>query len=135
MARDRRAPVGICRASRELSCTTCARGPARLAAQSKHRSGNDVGLTTTQPWSIRMVDPGDWLPLMGVMMLAGTTVMSIAGAYALGRSRRREIPPPKDVAEQERLERLEHLLEVMAVEVERIGEGQRFLVKVMAEKQ
>jgi hypothetical protein len=82
-----------------------------------------------------MIDPGDWLPMMGVLMLAGTTAMSIAGAYALGRSRRREIAPPKDSAERDRLERLEHLIEVMAVEVERIGEGQRFLVKVMTEKQ
>jgi len=82
-----------------------------------------------------MIDPGDWLPMMGVLMLAGTTVMSIAGAYALGRSRRREIAAPKDHAEQDRLERLEHLIEVMAVEVERIGEGQRFLVKVMTDKQ
>jgi hypothetical protein len=81
-----------------------------------------------------MVDPGDWLPLMGVMMLAGTTVMSIAGAYALGRSRRKEVAQPKEIGEHERLERLEHLMEVMAVEVERIGEGQRFLVRVMTDK-
>jgi hypothetical protein len=79
-----------------------------------------------------VVDPGDWLPLIGVGMLAVTTAVSIAGAYALGRSRRREIPATRD---DDRLERLEHLVEVMAIEIERIGEGQRFLVKVMAEKQ
>jgi len=69
-------------------------------------------------------------------MLAGTTLISIAGAYALGRSRRRETPvaaPDPELAE--RMERVERLMEVMAVEVERIGEGQRFLVKVMADKQ
>ena len=83
-----------------------------------------------------MVDPGDWLPLVGVLMLAGTTVVSIAGVYALGRSRRRDVPPVRDDHEQlERLERMEHLIEVMAVEVERIGEGQRFLTKIMADKQ
>src|SRR5215208_3686415 len=81
-----------------------------------------------------MVDPSDWLPLVGVLMLAGTTVMSIAGAYALGRSRRREVAAPRAI-EPDRLERLEHLIEVMVVEVEHIGESQRFLVKVMADKQ
>jgi hypothetical protein len=79
-----------------------------------------------------MVDPGDWLPLIGVGMLAVTTAVSIAGAYALGRSRRREVPPLRD---DDRLERLEHLVEVMGVEIERIGESQRFLVKVMTERQ
>ena len=83
-----------------------------------------------------MVDPGDYLPLVGVLMLAGTTAISIAGAYALGRSRRRELPSAQPDREQlDRLERMEHLIEVMAVEVERIGEGQRFLTKIMAEKQ
>jgi hypothetical protein len=83
-----------------------------------------------------MVDPGDWLPLVGVLMLAGTTVISIAGAYAVGRSRRRDVPPVRTDRDQlDRLERMEHLMEVMAVEVERIGEGQRFLTKIMAEKQ
>jgi len=78
------------------------------------------------------VDPGDWLPLIAVGMLAATTAISIAGAYVLGRYRRREIPPPRD---DERLERLERLVEVMGVEIERIGEGQRFIVKVMTDRQ
>ena len=68
-------------------------------------------------------------------MLAGTTVISIAGAYALGRSRRRDLPPtPRDLEVADRLERVERLMEVMAIEVERIGEGQRFVVKVMSER-
>jgi hypothetical protein len=81
------------------------------------------------------VDPGDWLPLIGVGMLAGTTLISIAGAYALGRSRRRELPPPQaDPELSDRIERVEHLMETMAVEIERLGEGQRFMIKVMSEK-
>jgi hypothetical protein len=82
-----------------------------------------------------VIDPGDWLPLIGVVMLAGTTVISIAGAYALGRSRRRELPKPQfetDLAD--RVDRVERLMETMAVEIERIGEGQRFMIKVMSEK-
>jgi hypothetical protein len=82
-----------------------------------------------------MVDPGDWLPLIGVAMLAGTTIISIAGAYALGRSRRRDLPPaPVDHDLADRVERVERLMETMAVEIERIGEGQRFMIKIMNEK-
>lgn len=82
-----------------------------------------------------MVDPGDYLPLIGVLMLAGTTVISIAGAYALGRSRRRDLPSTRaDPELAERMERVERLMEVMAIEVERIGEGQRFVVKVMSDR-
>ena len=83
----------------------------------------------------RMVDPGDYLPLIGVLMLAGTTVISIAGAYVLGRSRRRDLPSTRaDPELAERMERVERLMEVMAIEVERIGEGQRFVVKVMSDR-
>jgi hypothetical protein len=70
-------------------------------------------------------------------MLAVTTTISIAGAYAIGRARRRErleerTPDPSD---QLRVARMERMLETMAEEIERLGESQRFLVKVMSEKQ
>jgi predicted cation transporter len=82
-----------------------------------------------------VIDPGDWLPLIGVVMLAGTTVISIAGAYALGRSRRREVPKPQFENDlTDRVDRVERLMETMAVEIERLGEGQRFMIKVMSEK-
>src|SRR4051812_28094855 len=106
--------------------------PPRTA---KPGAARDVRPENTQPKGCRMVDPGDWLPLVGVLMLAGTTVISIGGAYALGRSRRRDLPSTRaDPEVAERLERVERLMEVMAIEVERIGEGQRFVVKVMNER-
>ena len=36
--------------------------------------------------------------------------------------------------ERERLERLEQAIDAIAIEVERIGEGQRFLVKLLVDK-
>lgn len=82
-----------------------------------------------------VVDPGDWLPLIGVGMLAGTTLISIAGAYVLGRSRRRELPDTKHTEElNDRIDRVERLMETMAVEIERLGEGQRFMIKVMSDR-
>lgn len=81
------------------------------------------------------VDIGELLPLIGVGMLAATTLGSIIGAYALGRSRRTDSPSlPGEQALDERIQRVERLMETMAIEIERIGEGQRFMTKVMAER-
>jgi len=41
-----------------------------------------------------------------------------------------QLPPPAD---NERLERIERAVEAIAVEVERIAEGQRFVTRLMAE--
>ena len=82
------------------------------------------------------MDLGELIPIMGIAMLAGTTALSIAGAYVLGRSRRRDDRQAKaDPELTDRVARVEHLLETMALEIERVGEGQRFLIKVMADKQ
>lgn len=84
-----------------------------------------------------VVDAGELIPIMGIAMLAGTTLFSIAGAYALGRGRRRDdrVVAATDPELADRVERVERLMETMAVEIERIGESQRFLVKVLSAKQ
>jgi hypothetical protein len=83
-----------------------------------------------------MMDPSDLIPIMGIVFLGGTTLVSILGAYALGKSRRRDLPSVgADPELAERVERVEHLMETMAIEIERIGEGQRFLITVLGAKQ
>jgi hypothetical protein len=42
--------------------------------------------------------------------------------------------PARDVEESERLARLERAVEAVALEVERIGEGQRYLTRVLGER-
>ena len=62
--------------------------------------------------------------------------MSLVGAYAIGKSRRPDQPDRAlpDALQRERLDRLERMVESMADEMERMGEGQRFLLKTL-EKQ
>ena len=43
-------------------------------------------------------------------------------------------PAPTSVEQDERLRRIEAAVETMAVEVERIGEGQRFTTRLLAER-
>jgi hypothetical protein len=81
------------------------------------------------------MDLGELIPLLGLVLVIGCTGMAVAGAYVLGRSRRREpdVVQPRDEEAHARLERVEHALEALTMEMERIGEGQRFIVKVMGE--
>jgi hypothetical protein len=60
--------------------------------------------------------------------------LSIAFARLIFRRGNRPAPPqiPKDVSD--RLERMEQGIEAVAVEVERIGEGQRFVTQLMSDR-
>jgi hypothetical protein len=73
-------------------------------------------------------------------MAAGTTMtlFGVAVVYAVTRWRRRKKPRarqndlPSDSAQ--RLERLEQGMEAIAIEIERVSEGQRFVTKLLSEQ-
>lgn len=84
-----------------------------------------------------MVDPGDWLPLAGVTLLGVTTIGSIVGAWAIGRAR--GFQDSASLREREmdthaRIERMERHLQAVSEEIERLGEVQRFALKVIGDK-
>jgi hypothetical protein len=84
-----------------------------------------------------MVDPNDWLPLLGVGLLIVTTMASIVGAYAMGRARGFRDAMLRRAEEGEtrdRVQQMQRSLESVAEEIERLGEVQRFALKVIAEK-
>lgn len=67
-----------------------------------------------------------------LLVLMGGVVTSF---WFIRRSLRQPQPPPTlDRQDSERLERLEHAIDAMAVEIERISEGQRFTTKLLAER-
>lgn len=57
----------------------------------------------------------------------------IARAIARRMDRKSIAAPAPDVETRSRLERIEHAVDAIAVEVERISEGQRFTTKVLAD--
>ena len=82
-------------------------------------------------------DPGEYLPLIGVALLSLTTLIAIGGAWAMGRVRGMQEATrlrERELDTHARLERMERHLEAVAEEIERLGEVQRFALKVIGDK-
>lgn len=72
------------------------------------------------------------ISILSVLFVAAPLAWAMA-MVALRRSARPPAPQiPKDVSE--RLERMEHGIDAVALEVERIGEGQRFVTQLMSDR-
>jgi hypothetical protein len=72
------------------------------------------------------------LGVVGIIFVAAPLVISMA-LIAMKRATRAPAPQlPKDVSD--RLERMEQGIEAVALEVERIGEGQRFVTQLMSDR-
>jgi hypothetical protein len=80
--------------------------------------------------------PGDEFE-SGLATGGGSTLLVLGVVYAWRRFRRKRRPstaqPQVARDSDERLERLEHGVEAIAIEVERISEGQRFVTKLLSE--
>lgn len=84
-----------------------------------------------------VIDPSDFLPLLAVGLLAVTTLLAVGGAWALGRARGMQDSARlrgEEADTHARIERMERHLETVAEEIERLGEVQRFALKVIGDK-
>ena len=79
--------------------------------------------------------PGELIPIVLFVMMGFTAVLYPV-ARAFGRKIDRESLQPKVPQElQQRLERMEQAIDSIAVEVERISEGQRVTTKLLSDRQ
>lgn len=70
---------------------------------------------------------------MTLMITVGVTIISIARAWMKrGTASRQPAALPPGV--EDRLARIEHAVDAIAVEVERISEGQRFTTQLLADR-
>ena len=85
----------------------------------------------------QMLGPPEWVGMVAVLVPAiiGATIVlfPLARAWARRLDRGTVAPPLSSPDVTHRLERIENAVEAMAVEVERISEGQRFLTRVMSD--
>jgi hypothetical protein len=84
------------------------------------------------PFIPRLIVPTLVVPTAMFLTLALALPISIAWAKRILRRTPRATPVPSDVTM--RLERIEQAVDTIAIEVERISEGQRFVTRLMAEK-
>ena len=93
--------------------------------------------TTIPPWQPAPVIPGDVKDIVGMLTFGTAAVLilrPLMRAFA-NRFERRGAPPtalPPEVTAH--MERLEQAIEAVAIEVERISEGQRYTTKLLADR-
>ncbi len=81
-----------------------------------------------------MYIPGELIPIV-LFIMSGFTIVGFPLARAIARKWDREGGQPKVPAEvTARLERMEQAIDAIAIEVERISEGQRFTTKLLSER-
>jgi len=78
--------------------------------------------------------PGELIPIVLFISIAATAIgVPLAKAYAKRIEKLpREPQIPADVTA--RLDRMEHAIDAIAIEIERISEGQRFTTKLLSER-
>jgi len=92
------------------------------------------GAVVERPPEIRHGPPEEVFVIAGIFMFVGVLPISIALARRILRRGAAAVANiPKDIAAQ--LTRLEQAMESVALEVERIGEAQRFTARVLAERE
>ena len=71
--------------------------------------------------------------IIGITITASTLAMAITRIYT--SRRRKDLTPDSMGRLEQRLERMEQAIDAMAVEVERVAEGQRFTSRLLADLQ
>ena len=97
------------------------------------KQGVPVGTTTSPAGSfIRSIDPDIAVPMTGLLFMVLGLPVSIAWARRIMRGKPPAAPLPHDYTM--RLENIERAIDTVAIEVERISEGQRFVTKIFAQR-
>ena len=103
-----------------------------VADQAVAKAAAVPGATTEPPRPVRNGPPDEIIAIPIVFTLAVLMPIAIAYSRRIWKKGATIIAPvPQEV--RERLDRLSEAVESIAIEVERIGEGQRFVTKVMSE--
>jgi hypothetical protein len=82
-----------------------------------------------------MMDPGEVIVALGAFTAIALAIKTVASAVLKYQENKLRIESSgsRGVAEA-RLERIEHAVDAIAVEIERISEGQRFTTKLLSER-
>jgi hypothetical protein len=101
---------------------------ARIALKQGLPGGLPGVVVARPPWS----NPALVIPTVSIVSL--TLLLPLAIGWARRISRRAPPPPAISSDVMTRLERIEQAVDSIAIEVERVSEGQRFVTKIMTQK-
>jgi hypothetical protein len=93
--------------------------------------------TSVPPWQRDEGIPPEVVDIVGMMTFATAAVLilrPLMRAFANRFERRGAAPPALPPEFSAHMQRLEHAIEAVAIEVERISEGQRYTTKLLAER-
>jgi hypothetical protein len=78
-----------------------------------------------------MSDPGELIALLGLLLGGVAFAGALFGAWALGRmqAERNALEARGDDDSDERLARMERMIETMALDMERLAEAQRYVAR------
>ncbi|HEX2779186.1 MAG TPA: hypothetical protein VHM30_06795 [Gemmatimonadaceae bacterium] len=81
-----------------------------------------------------MIGPAEFFITLAAF-ISGTIILTpIARAFGRRIENQSKQPPLPSAAQDARFDRLEQAVEAVAIEVERIAEGQRFVTKLLADR-
>lgn len=107
---------------------------ASARAQLASRQGTTEQQFVFPPPARRQMDPDLVIGVFMAFIFAVLMPMSIAMARRIWRSSAKSVAPRADDVIVPRLDRLEQAVDAIAIEIERISEGQRFVTRVLAER-
>jgi hypothetical protein len=81
-----------------------------------------------------MLIGGEWIPIMAIAIVPITAIGWPLARAVAKRMEQTDAAPRLPVEVTARLERMEQAIDSIAVEVERISEGQRFTTKLLADR-
>lgn len=106
---------------------------AAIRAQIAARAGIAT-VPTIPPFAQRSIDGDDVTAIFIVFMLAVLMPISLGITRRLWRRTPKTAEPRVDDVVVPRLERLEQAVDAIAIEIERVAEGQRFVTRLLAER-
>jgi hypothetical protein len=104
----------------------------QLAAMSGFNTQGD-GSTTVPPPGPLGLNPGQITGITIVGTIFVLFPLAIAMAHRMFKRNQRTYTPAPSAADSQRMERLEQAVDAIAIEVERISEGQRFVTRLLTE--
>ena len=84
-----------------------------------------------------MVEPGEVMIALGAFTAVGVSIKIVASSVLKWQENKLKYQHPAafDLGADARLERMEQAVDAIAIEIERISEGQRFTTRLLSQKQ